>query len=103
MVQFYKATDGDPRRGGLLLYQKINDSLRSEFGKRTVKEVVSGERGAIMEIVTRTANERGRDLGMEIVDVRLKRIDLPKEVSTERLRAHAVGTRAGGARVPCPR
>ncbi len=81
VVQFYKATGGDPRRGGLLLYQKINDSLRSEFGKRTVKEVVSGERGAIMEIVTRTANERGRDLGMEIIDVRLKRIDLPKEVS----------------------
>lgn len=81
VVQFYKATDGDPRRGGLLLYQKINDSLRSEFGKRTVKEVISGERGAIMEIVTMTANERGRDLGMEIIDVRLKRIDLPKEVS----------------------
>jgi membrane protease subunit HflC len=82
VVQFYKATDGDPRRGGLLLYQKINDSLRSEFGKRTVKEVVSGERGAIMEIVTLTANERGRDLGMEIIDVRLIRIDLPKEVSS---------------------
>jgi len=43
--------------------------------------VVSGERGAIMEIVTRTANEVGRDLGMEIIDVRLKRIDVPKEVS----------------------
>ena len=79
--QFYKSTDGDPRRAGLLLYQKINDSLRSEFGKRTVQEVVSGERGAIMEIVTRTANERGSDLGMEILDVRLKRIDLPEEVS----------------------
>ncbi|MGB1884370.1 MAG: protease modulator HflC [Gammaproteobacteria bacterium] len=79
--QFYKSTDGDPRRAGLLLYQKINDSLRSEFGKRTVQEVVSGERGAIMEIVTRTANERGADLGMEILDVRLKRIDLPEEVS----------------------
>lgn len=90
VVQFYKATDGDPRRGGLLLYQKINDSLRSEFGKRTVKEVVSGERGKIMVIVTDTANERGRDLGMEIVDVRLKRIDLPKEVSSnvyERMRS----------------
>lgn len=90
VVQFYKSTDGDPRRAGLLLYQKINDSLRSEFGKRTVQEVVSGERGAIMEIVTQTANERGRDLGMEIVDVRLKRIDLPAEVSNnvyERMRS----------------
>jgi len=88
--QFYKATDGDPRRAGLLLYQKINDSLRSEFGKRTVTEVVSGERGKIMELVTQTADERGRDLGMEIVDVRLKRIDLPTEVSStvyERMRS----------------
>ena len=81
VVQFFKATDGDPHRAGLLLYQKVNDSLRSEFGQRTVQEVVSGERGAIMDIVTRTADERGRDLGMEIIDVRLKRIDLPTEVS----------------------
>ena len=90
VVQFYKATDGDPRRAGLLLYQKINDGLRSEFGKRTVKEVVSGERGQIMELVTTEANERGQDLGMKIIDVRLKRIDLPTEVSStvyERMRS----------------
>lgn len=90
VVQFYKSTDGDPRRAGLLLYQKINDSLRSEFGKRTVQEVVSGERGAIMAIVSRTAHERAEDLGMEIIDVRLKRIDLPTEVSNnvyERMRS----------------
>ena len=61
--QFYKSTDGDIRRAGLLVYQKINDSLRSEFGKRTVQEVVSGERGKIMEVVTTTANERAADLG----------------------------------------
>jgi membrane protease subunit HflC len=66
VVQFYKSSDGDPRRAGLLLYQKVNDGLRSEFGKRTVQEVVSGERGAIMKSVTRIANERGLDLGMEI-------------------------------------
>lgn len=90
MVQFYKSSDGDPRRAGLLLYQKVNDGLRSEFGKRTVQEVVSGERGAIMKSVTRIANERGLDLGMEILDVRLKRIDLPTEVSSnvyERMRS----------------
>jgi len=81
IVKFYTATGGDPRRAGLLLYQKINDSLRNEFSKRSVKEVVSGERGAIMNIVTKTADERGEELGMEIVDVRLKRIDLPAEVS----------------------
>ena len=90
VVQFYKSSDGDPRRAGFLLSQKINDSLRSEFGKRTVQEVVSGDRGAIMQSVTRIANERGLDLGMEVLDVRLKRIDLPTEVSSnvyERMRS----------------
>ena len=89
-VQYYISTGGDARRAGILLYQKINDALRSEFGKRTVKEVVSGERGAIMRIVTKVANERGVELGMEVVDVRLKRIDLPAEVSQnvyERMRS----------------
>ena len=88
--QFYKSTDGDFRRAGLLVYQKINDSLRSEFGKRTVKEVVGGERGKIMEVVTTAANDRASDLGMEILDLRLKRIDLPTEVSSnvfERMRS----------------
>jgi len=90
VVQFYKSSDGDSRRAGFLLSQKINDSLRSEFGKRTVQEVVSGDRGAIMKSVTRIANERGLDLGMEVLDVRLKRIDLPTEVSSnvyERMRS----------------
>lgn len=90
IVKYHISTGGDARRAGVLLYQKINDGLRSEFGKRTVQEVVSGERGTIMDIVTRTADERGEELGMEIVDVRLKRIDLPAEVSQnvyERMRS----------------
>ncbi|MGR9089155.1 MAG: protease modulator HflC [Gammaproteobacteria bacterium] len=90
IVKYYITTGGDARRAGVLLYQTINDGLRSEFGKRTVQEVVSGERGAIMDIVTRTADDRGEELGMEIVDVRLKRIDLPAEVSQnvyERMRS----------------
>tara|TARA_Y100001970_G_scaffold89941_1_gene113327 strand:+ start:198 stop:1061 length:864 start_codon:yes stop_codon:yes gene_type:complete len=88
--QFYKSTDGDFRRAGLLVYQKINDSLRSEFGKRSVQEVVGGDRLKIMKVVTTTANERAADLGMEILDLRLKRIDLPTEVSAnvyERMRS----------------
>lgn len=90
IVKYYLSTGGDARRAGILLYQKINDALRSEFGKRTVKEVVSGERGAIMSIVTKVADERGAELGMEVIDVRLKRIDLPAEVSQnvyERMRS----------------
>ena len=90
VVKFYLATGGDQRRAGILVYQKINDALRVEFGKRKVQEVVAGERGKIMEIVKKTADERGEELGLEIVDVRIKRIDLPVEVSSavyERMRA----------------
>jgi membrane protease subunit HflC len=90
VVKFYKSSDGDAARAGLLIYQMINDSLRSEFGKRTVQEVVSGGRGAIMKVVTDTADARAEQLGMQIVDVRLKRIDLPTEVSStvyERMRS----------------
>ncbi len=87
---YYKATGGDIRRAGLLLYQKINDGLRAEFGKRTVQQVVAGERSEIMDIVTENANRDAKSLGMVVVDVRTKRIDLPPEVSNsvyERMRA----------------
>jgi len=78
---YYKATGGDERRAGILIYQRINDNLRGEFGKRTVKEVVSDERASMMAIVTKRANEAAEELGVSIKDVRLKRIDLPSEVS----------------------
>jgi modulator of FtsH protease HflC len=87
VVKFYLATGGDQRRAGILVYQKINDALRVEFGKRKVQEVVAGERGKIMDIVKKTADERGEELGLEIVAVR---INLPAEVSSavyERMRA----------------
>jgi len=90
VVKFYLSTGGDPRRAGLLVYQKINDALRVEFGKRKVQEVVAGQRGAILDIVNTKAAERGQELGIEVVDVRVKRIDLPAEVSNavyERMRA----------------
>lgn len=90
VVKFYLATGGDQRRAGILVYQKINDALRVEFGKRKVQEVVAGERGEIMAIVKEKADARGEELGLEIVDVRIKRIDLPTEVSSavyERMRA----------------
>ncbi|MCP5145378.1 MAG: protease modulator HflC [Gammaproteobacteria bacterium] len=103
VVRYYVSTGGNPEQAGMLLYQKINDGLRDEFGKRTVREVVSGERGTIMDIVTTTANERGEELGIQIVDVRLKRIDLPDEVSSnvyDRMRSERAQVarqwRAGG-------
>lgn len=79
--KFFKATSGNEDRAGTLLKQKVNAALREEFAVRTVQEVVSGERGALMELVTDVANEEAEGLGIEVKDVRVKRIDLPAEVS----------------------
>ena len=89
---YYTATKGgDERQAGILLYQKVNAALREEFGKRTVKEVVSGERGAIMDIVKGgAAMTEASKLGINIVDVRVSQIDLPAGVSDsvyQRMRA----------------
>ena len=104
VVRFYLATGGDPRRAQILVYQKINDGLRNEFGRRTVQEVVSGDRGSIGGIVAGT-KDLGEELGIEIVDVRLKRIELPAEVNNsvyERMRSErsrvARQNRASGER-----
>jgi modulator of FtsH protease HflC len=80
--QFYRATQGGDERIALQrLSQIIKDGLRSEFAKRTVQDVVSGERGQIMDILTIHANRQVAGLGISIIDVRIKRIDLPAEVS----------------------
>ena len=61
--------------------QTVNDGLRAEFGKRTIQEVVSGQRSEIMGILQKRADRDSRQIGIEILDVRLRRVDLPKEVS----------------------
>jgi len=81
VVEFYKTTGGDEMRAGSLLYQTIKKSLRDEFGKRTIQEVVAGDRSEIMDIVTREAHQKAKSLGIALVDVRIKRIDLPPSVS----------------------
>lgn len=63
------------------LGQIINDLSRDQFGKRTVQEVVSGDRSEIMRILQEQANKVAEDFGVEIVDVRIKRVDLPPNVS----------------------
>ena len=82
VVEYFKATGGDERVAAQRLLNIVNDGLRSEFGKRTIQEVVAGERQEVMEILRSQANERTRRLGIAVVDVRIKRIDLPVEVST---------------------
>ncbi len=105
VAQFYRSTGGgNEARAGALLSERINTSLRDEFGKRTIKEVVSGERTEIMELLRKDADEKAAELGLEIVDVRVKKIDLPPEVSEsvyDRMRAErervAAELRAEGA------
>ena len=79
--QYYVSVGGDEQRAQTRLLQTINDSLRAEFGNRTVHDVVSGERDKIMELMRDRANEDARKIGVEVLDVRLKRVDLPQEVS----------------------
>ena len=79
---YFTAVGGHPQRAGQRLSEVIADGLRSEFGKRTIQEVVSGERAEVMGTITEQANQRALQLGIEIVDVRIKRIELPKEVSS---------------------
>ncbi len=61
--------------------QTVNSSMREEFGKRTINEVVSGERDKIMEVLRTKANSDASKIGVEVLDVRLKRVDFPLEIS----------------------
>jgi len=78
---FYRASKGDERIGINRLSQIINDLTKSEFSKRTINEVVSGDRNALMSIVKTEANKDAGALGITVVDVRLKKVNLPDEVS----------------------
>lgn len=79
---FYTATNGEESRAAGLLSQRVNDGLRNQVAIRTIQEVVSGERDQLMEDITRELDEVARtELGVEVVDVRVKQIDLPPEVS----------------------
>ena len=78
---FYISVQGSEAAAGQRLKQTISDGLQNEFNKRTVHDVVSGERERIMELVRDKADQDLRRIGVEIVDVRLKRVDLPQEVS----------------------
>ncbi|CAH9019689.1 protease modulator HflC [Candidatus Nitrosacidococcus sp. I8] len=82
VAQYYRSMAGTESNADLRLSQIIKDGLRSEFGRRSIQEVVSGERALIMKTMARRANEQAKEFGITIVDVRLKRIDLPKDVSS---------------------
>lgn len=78
---YYISVGGDEARAKIRLNQTVNAGLREEFGKRTVHDVVSGEREKIMTQMRDKADIDARTIGIQIVDVRLKRVELPNEVS----------------------
>lgn len=79
--QYYVSVKGDELQAERRLSQTVNDGLRAEFGKRTIHDVVSGERDQIMQILRERADRDSRQMGIQILDVRLKRVDLTQEVS----------------------
>lgn len=81
-AKFYTATNGEEARAMGLLSQRINDGLRNQVAIRTIQEVVSGERDQLMEDLKNSLDQVARtELGVELVDVRVKQIDLPPDVS----------------------
>jgi membrane protease subunit HflC len=79
--QYYNSVRGDEALARIRLMQTVNDNLRAEFGKRTVHDVVSGERDRIMELMREKADQDARSIGVQVLDVRLKRVDFTQEVS----------------------
>ncbi|WP_462319799.1 protease modulator HflC [Halochromatium sp.] len=80
-AQFFRSTGGDTARAERLLAERINTALRDEFGKRTIQEVVTEDRIELMKALTKVSDTQAGELGIEVLDVRVKKIDLPPEVS----------------------
>lgn len=103
-TNYYRATGGEELVAMDRLATIVNPGLRAEFGSRTIRQVVSGERNEILDALEKRVTDKVADLGIEIVDVRVKRVDLPKDVSEsvyQRMRAErtrvASDLRARGA------
>jgi len=79
--QYYVSVGGDEVRAKTRLLQTVNSSMREEFGKRTIHEVVSGEREQIMNVLREKTDADARKIGVQVLDVRLKRVDFPQEIS----------------------
>ncbi len=90
LARYYKSTGGNELKAETLLEQQLNTSLRAEFGKRTIAEVVSGGRDDVMQTLRGKAELRAAELGISVVDVRIKGIELPENTSNavyQRMRA----------------
>lgn len=78
---FYTATAGDERQAIARMASIINNELKGQIASKTMREVISGERAAIMQQVTDNAGVKINDFGIELIDVRVKKVELPDEVS----------------------
>ncbi len=83
MKQFFVSTGGDLNKAEVRLAQSVNNDLRDEFSKRTLSEVISGERNKIMEDLRAKSDADARSIGIEVLDVRLKRVDLAQEINAD--------------------
>jgi len=81
--QFFVSTGGDLAKAEIRLAQSVNNDLREEFSKRTLSEVISGERNKIMEDLRAKSDADARSIGVEVMDVRLKRVDLAQEINAD--------------------
>lgn len=79
--QYYRATAGNEARASQRLLENIKDGIRGEFAKRTVQQVVTADRAELMEPMMARAQQTADEFGIKVVDVRVKRIDLPDAVS----------------------
>jgi len=79
--QYYISVGGDEARAQTRLMQTVNSAMREEFGKLTIHEVVSGKRDELMRVVQEKTDIDARKIGVEVLDVRLKRVDFPVEIS----------------------
>lgn len=90
LPQYFKSTGGNQNKAEILLEQQLNTLLRAQFGKRTISEAVSGGRDDVMEILRKAAEKQAGELGINVVDVRIKGIELPENTSNaiyQRMRA----------------
>ena len=81
VLKFYVSVGGDELKARERLAQVINSGLRDEFGKRNVQDVISGDRRKVMEILSEKADKDAAEYGIEVVDVRLQRVDFPADIS----------------------
>ena len=82
VAKYYTSVAGDVLQANIRLDQIVKDAMRGEFSKRTIRELVSSERGQVRDILIKAANPPADEMGIEIVDIRVMRVDLPSEVSS---------------------